>query len=90
MGLARQLAVARLAERRARSGGRVAEQVVEAGPRDEQQPVRRARARDGEAAERRVELVELGRAGERVDGDGEPVRLSLPAVDRRGDEVVSR
>ena len=90
MGLARQLAVARLAERRARPGGRLAEQLVEAGPRDQQQPVGGAGAGDGEPAERRVELVELRRAGERVDRDGDPVRLALPRVDGRREQVASR
>ena len=88
VGLARQLPDARLAERRPRPRRRFAKQVVEAGPRHEQQPVRRTRARHGEPAERRVELVEPRRAGERVERDGDPVRLPLPAVDRRREQVV--
>ena len=84
VGLARELAVAGLAERRAGPGRRLAEQRVEAGSGHHQQAVGRAGAGDRETAEGRVELVELRRPGQRVDRDRDPVGLALPGVDRRG------
>src|SRR5262245_45833757 len=50
--------------------------------------MRRSCARHRESAKRRVELVESGSAGEWVDRNGEPIRLALPTIDCRGQEVV--
>ncbi len=88
MGLARQLPVAGLAERRPGPRRRLVQQQVEARPRHHQQPVGRAGARDGEAAERGVELVERDGAGQRVDRDGDAVRLPLVGVDGRAEQVA--
>ena len=81
MGLAWQVTVTWFSERRARPRGCLLQQLVEAGARYEQKPVRRAGAGHCEATERRVELVQFGSAGERVDRDGDAVGLPLPGVD---------
>ena len=83
-----QLTIAWLAERCAGPGGCFAEQRVEARAADQQQAVCRPGAGDCEPAERRVEVVERGSASQRVDRDSQPVRLPLPRVDGRGDEVL--
>ena len=88
MGLAREVPVAGLTERGARAGRRLGQELIEARPRHQEQAVRGPGAGDGEPTECGVELVELGGAGQRVERDGDAVRLALPAVDRGGDEVV--
>ena len=88
MGLAREVSVAGLAERGSRASRRLGQELIQARPRHQEQAVCGPGAGDGEPTERGVELVELRRAGQRVEGDGDAVRLTLPAVDRRGDEVV--
>lgn len=59
MGLPREVSVAWFAERRAWTSGRFLQQFVEAGPRDHQEAVCGACARDGQATEGRVELIEF-------------------------------
>ena len=73
-----------------RAGRARRQQVVEAGAGHEEQAVRGAGAGHGEPAEGGVELVELVGAGERVDRDGDAVRLALPGVDGGGREHVRR
>src|SRR5688500_13706033 len=86
MGLAGELAVPGLAAWRTRSSWCDGQEVVETCAGEEQEPVSSPGARDGEAPEGGVELVECGGPGERVDRDSDGVRLSLPGVDRGGDE----
>ena len=67
---------------------RRSEELIEAWPSYHQQTVRRASARNRESSERGVKGVELARPVQRVHRDRDAVRLPLPGVDGRGDDVA--
>jgi hypothetical protein len=81
VGLAGQLPIAGFAEGGSWSRRCIAEKLIEAGSGHQKQSMSGSSTGNSETAERRVELVELRCTGQRMDGDGEKVRLALIRVD---------